>query len=587
MFDIMALFKESGSIANLQENREEDVWDDLYYLHTLEHDDKTVDYQNYLSRGDKVNTLVKEKRRRELVSFSGNNFLKLFSSTSIESRENFVSSLFEYVSEVVAKKVVKPVFHELAQKIKCKNSEGQDYEPLLKLFGKVAPQISNELDFTSGKLLKYFLKMNSNEIPAVMLYAKDREPAALALEGDIGKRRRDNSYCIRGSRSVYRYVTDYRGISRSALLVELDKLFQERISELSQEERMQDVVYRSMYEAVMSRLSKHVSNSGLVVSSEKLEKYPDLFGYLESTGMKILSLPKLVDEKQCKELFGVYPLDECDIAYCAPFLDTLPRSQYVESNCEYIWNLHDAYMLLFKLIYGEWKQTEQTRKYMRELNGSAARVFETKRNIPDKYLKAMCESDFNEYFGYVEIDAECDLASIDQIQKEFLVMKEKCFGKQKFEDVSLRFRKLGRHKALGLYFPLKKCLCVDIRCPSSMGHEYLHMVDFENGELSAKYDFLKVRECYKRALNGYINKLPADDALRVRLKGTSKYNLDYYLEPTEIFARCGELFFTKLKGVDNSLLKPKYDFSYPSDNEELMSLIDDYYSVIFGVLDLK
>lgn len=161
MFDIIALFKESG-ITNLQENNEDDVWDDLCLdLDTLENDDKSLDYNNYLSRGDKINSLVKEKRRREFVSVSGNNFLNLFSSTSIESRENYVFSLFEYVSEVVAKKVVKPVFDELAQKLKCKNFEGQDYEPLLKMFGKVAPQISNELDVTSGKLLKYFLKVEA------------------------------------------------------------------------------------------------------------------------------------------------------------------------------------------------------------------------------------------------------------------------------------------------------------------------------------------------------------------------------------------------------------------------------------------
>ena len=34
------------------------------------------------------------------------------------------------------------------------------------------------------------------------------------------------------------------------------------------------------------------------------------------------------------------------------------------------------------------------------------------------------------------------------------------------------------------------------------------------------------------------------------LKGSSKYNLKYFLKPTEIFARCGELYVKEVRGVE-------------------------------------
>ena len=66
----------------------------------------------------------------------------------------------------------------------------------------------------------------------------------------------------------------------------------------------------------------------------------------------------------------------------------------------------------------------------------------------------------------------------------------------------------------------------------------------------------------------------------VKIRIYSKYNLDYYLVPTEVFARCGELYFTRFRGVDNSLLKFERGFDYP-ENEKLLELIKKYYDQHF------
>ena len=60
--------------------------------------------------------------------------------------------------------------------------------------------------------------------------------------------------------------------------------------------------------------------------------------------------------------------------------------------------------------------------------------------------------------------------------------------------------------------------------------------------------------------------------------GGSKYNLDYYLFPTEVFARCGEIYISRIKGVVNSCCKlsGELGFAYP-ENAELEKLIAEYF----------
>ena len=84
---------------------------------------------------------------------------------------------------------------------------------------------------------------------------------------------------------------------------------------------------------------------------------------------------------------------------------------------------------------------------------------------------------------------------------------------------------------------------------------------------------------YEACLQEYLSDCEDPD-LKARLNGNSKYNLDYYFVPTEVFARCGELYFTRFRGVDNSLLRFERGFDYP-ENEKLLELIKKYYDQHF------
>lgn len=215
-----------------------------------------------------------------------------------------------------------------------------------------------------------------------------------------------------------------------------------------------------------------------------------------------------------------------------------------------------------------------------EINKSIATAYITKKNIPPKILEAMDNTVFKKYFMFVEFDEDVDLKSVKVIEKEFKVLNKAYFSGKAFFDVKLRFRKLGKHKASGLYYPTLKTLCVDLRSPSSFVHEYFHMIDDQFGDLSLEMEFQRIVEEYKKEfLNGMEQ---ADSAVKEKLNGRGKYNLQYYFRRAEIFARCGEIYFVRILKVESSLIQPDLKLAYP-ESDILDKLIKNYYEDLLNV----
>ncbi|NFA60336.1 hypothetical protein EXM63_02110 [Clostridium botulinum] len=250
---------------------------------------------------------------------------------------------------------------------------------------------------------------------------------------------------------------------------------------------------------------------------------------------------------------------------------------------------------IFKEIVIDNKDIIIQEKQIANMNSDYARAFQKKKNISNKTLKAMEKSIFNIYFKNVEFDNDVDLMKIKQVENEFQDTLEFLNPNEsilKFmKEVSLRFRYLGKHKAVGLYFPLQKCLCVDLRDPSAFLHEFMHMVDyqgykFDSLKLSSKYNFRKIKNKYIEILDKTIYDLPSDDSFKKIYYGKTKYNKDYYTNSAEVFARCGEIYLNNILKVDNSLIKSldKTNIIYPLD-EQLILLIKEYYSSLFDIRD--
>ncbi|MBQ8997843.1 MAG: hypothetical protein IJ086_04010, partial [Clostridium sp.] len=95
-----------------------------------------------------------------------------------------------------------------------------------------------------------------------------------------------------------------------------------------------------------------------------------------------------------------------------------------------------------------------------DMDSKYASSYETKANITKKMQGFMSNNNFLNMFGYVEADDMCDLEKLNQISNEFIEYTE-LLPVPVSKSNSLRFRRLGKNKAAGLYFPFAKCLCVD------------------------------------------------------------------------------------------------------------------------------
>lgn len=217
---------------------------------------------------------------------------------------------------------------------------------------------------------------------------------------------------------------------------------------------------------------------------------------------------------------------------------------------------------------------------LKSLDKEYAKSYQTKKNIPQKTLASMKASSFNDYFGYVEFDEDVDLQKIAIVTEQFVAFKETYLPKIDSSYNAIRFRRLGNHKAVGLYYPSVKCLCVDINSPSSLIHEYGHLIDFCYGRLSSESSFHEIRKMYEDRIR---KKMAEDKAFSGVMNGKGKYNLSYYLIPTEIFARVFELYVKEILKVNNSLTPATYAAVYPTD-EAFLNEITTYFKNVLPAL---
>ena len=97
---------------------------------------------------------------------------------------------------------------------------------------------------------------------------------------------------------------------------------------------------------------------------------------------------------------------------------------------------------------------EKTRQIMNE-HSSYAKAFQTKKNISPATLSMMKDNQFLWMYGEVELDNDVHLQKFQTLEMEFTELRTQLKLKQAL-DHSFRIRKLGRHKAAGLYYSIIK-----------------------------------------------------------------------------------------------------------------------------------
>lgn len=300
------------------------------------------------------------------------------------------------------------------------------------------------------------------------------------------------------------------------------------------------------------------------------EKNRELFEPIIKSVLEEISRSLSEEDKTCLQERGVLNSEKC-LEYVANE-PMIRLSSSLETFALYI---------LHHVISNQIDSFEE-QKHRNKLDGMVARAYTTKRNIPSKITRLMEDSPLNEFFGFIEFDEDVDLQLVNLITQEFMRLNKYVFHGLLSKDVSLRFRKLGRHHATGLYYPSISTMVVDLRCPSSFVHEYFHMIDDFYNDLSLDYEFSPIVLRYQELLDKNVEEAKKKG---MQLVSKGKYNLAYYKRKSEIFARCGEIFLFRLQKIESSLLKPadNESFCYP-DDLKLNHMIEQYYGTLFSKL---
>lgn len=303
--------------------------------------------------------------------------------------------------------------------------------------------------------------------------------------------------------------------------------------------------------------------------------------YLLSESKITLDYMKKAEDAGYRCLFDLVSLVYGDSMLTADLLISSDRSFSYLYFDSYYENFSLRTLLYFITSLKDLREEEKHRK---SLEGIVAKAYMTKRNIPQYILKEMRTSELNNYFGFIEFDEDVDLKLVSYVIEEFKKVNHFIFHDYKSWNTALRFRKLGRHHATGLYYPSIRTMVVDFRHLDSFFHEYFHMLDDTFGDLSMDCKFNPIVARYQALVQQEVT--AEEKKGNHLLPGKGKYNLQYYLRKCEIFARCGEIYLFRNRKIISSLLKPektKY-FCYP-DDDELNNLINDYYDNLMIKLD--
>lgn len=211
---------------------------------------------------------------------------------------------------------------------------------------------------------------------------------------------------------------------------------------------------------------------------------------------------------------------------------------------------------------GEIKR-EANREYAKR---HAAGVFTDKKHCDAKHRHAAETSMFGRTFRHVEIDDDVDLDMFARIDHEFRIRRAN--GELPAIDAgnAFRFRKTGRHKAIGVYSPALHAIAVDPRAPRSLIHEFAHAYDFEHGQLSCT-------TLFKPVLDAFTARFDRTDLSESRIR--------YALTPTEVFARGWEVHALHT-GRGGSFVGVEADFRDDPMYAPLLDMdgLDDLYATL-------
>lgn len=537
--------------------------------------EEVANASEYLSKGEIIQSLARVKYERELSKISLSDIeealfsIKITETLSVDP--NKAGYDFNQIATAIAKNVIRPCLKAMTKE--------EDFNPIKTL---LHPKFGVSVEFQDDVPCNYCGK-REGEVLRCTIYEEGFPPLEFyGLKETAHAKHRKNVSFKNGP-----LVADIGEVIANLVILsqvmfayeEADDMQMGKVSEISEK-------YKEKARLVMN-YKNDLSEITCVCASDEAPLFPTSWlTCMQRDGVEIEMVPRGKNYRKLLESTeGVYVRGQRNEGLFAPFYFPETREMCYhsllayrgdikwanvplsKSNGEYLATHYFAD--LFVAILEEKFRNVQTRKYFNALKADCAKSYQTKKNIPKKTLEQMEQSGFNRYFGFVEYDESVDLAKASEIEKEFIAFKETYLPDVDSTDNAIRFRLLGNHKATGLYYPYIGCLCVDVRNPSSLVHEYGHLIDYKYGSLSRTYAFAKVRDMYEKRLRAEAEN---NSLANGQLKSKSKYNLDYFLIPTEIFARSFEIYLSKVLGMKNSLVPQEFNWAYPLDDEFVLAV---------------
>lgn len=211
------------------------------------------------------------------------------------------------------------------------------------------------------------------------------------------------------------------------------------------------------------------------------------------------------------------------------------------------------------------------KKYVKDHQGKIATAWMDKKN-PDKiHQEIMKNSKLNKIFKKIEIDNDVDPKEFADFENAYTEISHKLPPFTKGKEPELKVRKLGKHKATGVYFPHKNIIAIDVKTSGSFIHEMAHQYD-----LTIKNN-ASLRKEFNEIINQYTHQLKLPPELQNKK--------EYYSTPTEVFARGFEHYAHQKLGINNRLLdvnkfqNPDHiPFQSQELKEKMFNFIDKLYN---------
>jgi hypothetical protein len=115
--------------------------------------------------------------------------------------------------------------------------------------------------------------------------------------------------------------------------------------------------------------------------------------------------------------------------------------------------------------------------------GKPARTHERKRRRSKRWLELELTSPLHEFFtGGVEYDERLDLEILERFLRDFEAFLDALEVSREWgRGIEIKFRRLGKHRADGLFYPDRSVLVMDVGSCRSFAHEFGHLMDYGAG----------------------------------------------------------------------------------------------------------